>query len=361
MTAAPSLGADDLERLCVVAEQAGVLRLAAVSVDHPAFARAAEVLDDYLDAGMEGEMGFMARTREVRKAPDRLLEGARSVLVGLVPYRGEPGPVARYAQWADYHTQMHRRLESVVAALEAMVPGVESMICVDSKPLAERTAAMAAGLGFLGKNGCLIARGLGSYVLIGAVVTTAELAPTTTAPAPASDSSAMPWDACGSCTACLDACPTAAFDAPGRLDPRRCIAYLTIEHRGPIDESLAAGMGERVGGCDVCQEVCPHNASEHIAARVPEVAWLPPPPGRPRDPDPLCLAVVGNNQHKGFVKHTPLSRIPRPALRRNALIAVGNRPGPATQEERAVLEQVRDQDDAGLAAWAAWALARRGG
>ncbi len=366
-----SLTPELLERLVKAAQEAGIPRLAAVDVTHPAFDRAADALDRYLDEGFAGEMAFMERTREVRKRPDRLLAGARTVLVGLVPYRGEAGPVARYAQWADYHTQLHRRLEAVAQALSSSCAGASTLICVDSKPLSERTAAMAAGLGFLGKHGCLIAPGLGSYVLLGAVLTDVPLANPSkpeTRPEPTVRSElgpsstanrSAPWDACGSCTKCLDACPTSAFVAPGRLDPRRCIAYLTIEHRGDTEPGLAAQIGERVAGCDVCQEVCPYNASPSVHTRVDEHVWLPSPPGRERDPDPVRLANIGNNQHKGLVRHTPLNRIPRANLRKNALIALGNRSTPLAADEREALERALRDPDPTLQRWAAWALSQR--
>lgn len=347
-----------VQRLVDVAREAGIPRLGAVDVEHPAFDEAARALDRYLDEGCAGEMAFMERTREVRKRPDRLLEGARTVLVGLVPYRGEAGPLARYAQWADYHTQLHRRFEPVVEMLTSACPDARTSTCVDSKPLSERTAAMAAGLGFLGKHGCLIVPGLGSYVLLGAVLTDVPLAAPELSPAGAPDRGA-PWDACGSCTKCLDACPTQAFSAPGRLEPRRCIAYLTIEHRGSVEPDLAAKFGERVAGCDVCQEVCPYNASPAVHARVDDHVWLPPPPGRERDGDPVRLANIGNNQHKRLVEHTPLNRIPRASLRRNALIALGNRTGPLADDEREALERAGADPDATLRGWASWARARR--
>ena len=252
-----------LEELAVVAERVGLLRLAAVALDDPGFEPARAALGRHLDAGRHGEMGFMARTREVRARPEAMLAGARSALVVLVPYRGDDGPVARYARSADYHTVMHRRLDVVEQALRERLPGVETMVCVDTKPILERAAAVLAGLGFLGKNGCVIVPGLGSYVLLGEILTTAEWTGARV------DANAVLWDACGSCRRCLDACPTDAFTAPGELDPRRCISYLTIEHRGPIDDALADRMGERVAGCDVCQEVCPYNASTARDARVP--------------------------------------------------------------------------------------------
>ncbi len=344
-----------LDQLAREAEQLGLLRLGIVRLDHPGLARAQAVLGEYLDAGKHGEMEFLATTRAMRLDPHLLLAGARSALVALVPHAGVSGPVARYAQWADYHTEVHRRLQRLAERLEVLRPGVGSRICVDTKPLLERSVAMLAGLGFLGKHGCLIAPGLGSYVLIGTLITTARWTGPDHAEPPGD-----PWDACGSCTRCLDHCPTAAFEAPGKLDPRRCIAYLTIEHRGPIAEPLAERMGERVAGCDVCQEVCPYNQSESRASRVPAHAWLRPPPGHARVADPVRLAVVGNNQHRQFVKQTALDRIPRRALRRNALVALGNRQGAVEDDERAALVACCADPDAGLVEVARWAARRRG-
>lgn len=344
-----------LERLRDAARERGVMELGAVSLDDPRFSSSHARLDEFLDAGQHGEMEFLARTRALRKAPEGMLPGARSLLVGLVPYRGRSGPIARYAQAADYHTLLHNRLAGLRADLEAALPGVESLIFVDTKPVLERTAAALAGLGFIGKHGCLIAPGLGSYVLIGGLLTTA---PWSAAETPVEGTA--PWDACGSCQACLDACPTAAFDGPGRLDPRRCISYLTIEHRGAIAEALASRMGERIAGCDVCQEVCPYNRSEARGARVPESAWLADPPGRAREPDLIRLAGIGNAQHRAFVKHTALNRIPRRALRRNALLAIGNGDGPLSAPEREACDRAREDGDAQVRAAAERALRRRG-
>lgn len=344
-----------LAQLALHAEQLGLLRLGIVRLDHPGLARAQAALREYLEAGKQGEMAFMTTTAAMRLDPHLLLEGGRSALVALVPYAGVSGPVARYAQMADYHTEVHRRLQRLREHLEQLAPGVGSRICVDTKPLLERSIAMLAGLGFIGKHGCLIAPGLGSYVLIGALITTARWTGPDHAE-PVGD----PWDACGSCTRCLDHCPTAAFEAPGKLDPRRCIAYLTIEHRGPIAEELAERVGERVAGCDVCQEVCPYNQSETRASRVPVQAWLSGAPGHARIADVVKLAVVGNNQHRQFVKHTALDRIPRRALRRNALIALGNRTGVVEADERAALIASCGDADLGIAEVARWAALRRG-
>lgn len=353
----PALNEDDLEALGEQAERLGLLRLGAVDLAHPGFERARVALQRYLDRDAEGEMQFIRRTAELRTDPSGMLPGARSALVTVVPYAGEPGPIARYAQWADYHTELHRRLQQLAEAVHARCPGIETLICVDTKPVLERSVATLAGLGFLGKHGCLISPGLGSYVLIGVLLTTARWLGEDRARV---QPDRAPWDACGSCRLCLDACPTDAFDAPGVLDPRRCISYLTIEHRGPIDESLAVRMGERVAGCDVCQEVCPYNRSHAREDRVPLAAWLPAPPGRPRTAELERLVTLGNNQHRQFVKHTALTRIPRKALRRNAIVALGNRVGPLGERELEALREAAADPAPELAELARWAAARRG-
>lgn len=349
-----------LAALAVEAERFGLLGLGAVALDDPGFEPARAALADYLDRGLEGEMAFMRRTRAVRMHPEGMLPGARSAVVALVPYRGEAGPLARYLQSADYHTEVHRRLQRLADALAERVPGVESLICVDTKPVLERAAGALAGLGFLGKNGCLIAPGLGSYVVLGLLLTTARWSGRPV------DRPALPWDACGSCRRCLDACPTDAFEGPGRLDPRRCIAYLTIEHRGPIADELRGDVGPRIAGCDVCQEVCPYNRSEQREARVPDGAWLPPAGSGPsRVVDLPRLVGIGTNQYRQFIKGTALNRIPKRAMHRNAIVAIANGEGPLDAAEREALEAVVDGAEAGppgeLVELAKWALARRGG
>jgi epoxyqueuosine reductase len=350
----PALTEGDLEALGQVAERLGLLRLGAVDLAHPGFVPARAALQRYLERHAEGEMQFIRRTAEVRADPSAMLPGARSALVALVPYGGEPGPIARYAQWSDYHTELHSRLVRLAAAVHERSPTIQTLICVDTKPVLERAVAVLAGLGFLGKNGCLISPGLGSYVVIAVLLTTARWDGNDRAPTDRS-----PWDACGSCRLCLDACPTDAFDSPGVLDPRRCISYLTIEHRGPIAEQLVERIGVRVAGCDVCQEVCPYNRSQAREERVPLAAWLPA-PERPRTPDLVRLVNLGNNQHRQFVKHTPLTRIPRKALRRNAIVALGNREGPASEDELAALREAAADPAPELAELARWAAARRG-
>ncbi len=329
-TPTPILTPALLAELAIHAESVGLLRLGAVDLHHPGFAPAHAALDRFLATGKAGEMDFLVRTGEVRKHPEQMLPGARTLLVAAVPYTGEPGPVARYARTRDYHTVIHQRLIALERQLHALLPGVATLICVDTKPVLERSAAALAGLGFLGKHGCLIVPGLGSYVLLGEILCTAEYQTTTTPghrtaeyQATTATTPGLPWDACGACTRCLDACPTAAFDGPGDLDPRRCISYLTIEHRGPVPDHLADRLGERVAGCDVCQEVCPYNASSTRDRRVPAIAWIDPAPRPLADVDEL--AAISPSQYRAQVRHLAVRRIPRKQIRRNALLALGNR------------------------------------
>ncbi len=330
-----------LQQLAALAEQTGLMRLGAVRLDHPGFVPARAHLDHHLDQGWHGEMDFLARTRALRKDPTGMLPGARTALMVAVPYRGQAGPIARYAQSSDYHSAMFLRLEQLAGHVATLLPDAQTLVCVDTKPLLERTAAALAGLGFVGKHGLVIVPGLGSYVLLGALLCTAPL----TGPDAVQQLARARWDACGQCTKCLDACPTDAFEAPGQLDPRRCISYLTIEHRGPIEPALADAIGERIAGCDVCQEVCPYNGGAQRDDRVPVATWIDPPPGRDRTADLVELANVRSGRYRSFVKHTALRRIPRRALRRNALLAIGNREGPMSADERhAALEAAKDDD-----------------
>lgn len=352
-----TISAEIFRDLTAVADEAGLLRFGAVRLDDPRLDHSRAAFEAFIAAGHQGEMQFLAHTKTMREDTNLLLPGAQSALVGVMAYAGESSAVARYAQWADYHTIVHRRLELVAKRVRDLLPGGETKICVDTKPIPERAFAMLAGIGFQGKNGCLIVPGLGSYVVIGTILTTGALAfdPASEGRPSLSAPTATPWDACGSCRACLDDCPTDAFVGPALLDARKCISYLTIEHRGEIDEALAEQMGVRIAGCDVCQEVCPHNASPLLPKKTNERQRLPPVPGtRDRDLSLPAIAVISNNQHKGFVRHSALNRIPRRALRRNALIALGNTDGPMSAEEVGAVEIVASEEDSELQA-----LARR--
>ena len=219
-------------------------------------------LREWLADGRHGQMQWMANTVDVREDPRHrgMVEGAVSVVIGAFPYARDaarvgpaPGRVARYARGRDYHNVLSRKLRRAVKWLREL--GHEARFSVDSRPVLERAWAQRAGVGFVGKNCCLIVPGLGSHVFLGALVTTAELPV---------DEPMKPR--CGACRLCLDACPTKAFVGERQLDARRCISYLTIEHEGSIDNDLASQMGDWVFGCDVCQDVCPYNRTSLPAA-----------------------------------------------------------------------------------------------
>jgi epoxyqueuosine reductase len=223
---------------------------------------------EWLERGYAGEMNYLHDSR--REDPRRVLEGARSLIVAALNYNsaqlhstefaatgdGESpcGRISRYAWGDDYHKVLGRKLENLLAAMRAQIAEpFEARAYVDSGPVAERVAAKYAGLGWLAKNTCLINEELGSWLFLGVILTTLELASTLPRGEP------PPADLCGNCTLCLDACPTQAFAAPYVLDARRCISYLTIELRGAIPGELREDIGDAVFGCDICQDVCPWN------------------------------------------------------------------------------------------------------
>ena len=317
-----------------------------------------EFLRVWLARGYAGEMTYLERRVEERVDPRRLLEGARSVVaVGLVYDPGEAcepkpgtGEVARYAGGEDYHTVLRERLRALEAGLEALAARPLRMRSyVDTGPVAERVFAAYAGLGWIGKNTCLIHPRLGSYVFLAVLVTDLELAPDAREP-----------DHCGSCRACLDACPTDAFAAPYVLDATRCISYTTIEARGPIAPGLREAHGDRLFGCDICQEVCPWNLRERrrvpaddlgLRARLaPRSAWL----------RPSLVWVLGLTEEawREVTRKTALRRTKHRGLLRNALVAAGN------SGDVALAPHVRrhaEGPDPLLAEHARWALERLGG
>jgi epoxyqueuosine reductase len=279
-----------------------------VAIGPATLAHGAE-FERWLDSGRAGTMEYLAETRAERLDPARLLPGCRSVVAVALNYaREDDGAewrgVARYARGADYHNVMRPRLHELRDFLSAAA-GAQSRASLDTSAVLERDLAAAAGLGWIGKNTNLIAPGLGSYFFIGLVLTTAAL--------PADG--AQP-DRCGTCTACLDACPTAAFEAPYALDARRCIAYLTIEHRGPIPDEFHAPIGDWLFGCDVCQEVCPWNRHAPPARRTAPAT--PPPP-------PEVLVAMTDAEFRERFQGSPLKRARREGLARNAAIVLANR------------------------------------
>jgi epoxyqueuosine reductase len=306
----PSADADLKQRVQALAHELGFVR-AGVARAEPLHADA-ERLKAWLDAGYHGEMAYMQRTAEVRADPTHpgMLPSARSALVLAADYGGkrEGGAIARYARGRDYHNVLHRKLKPIVKLLRAA--GHDARAAVDSMPVMERALAQRAGIGFIGKNCCLIVPGVGSHVFLSVVLTSAELPP-----------DEPMRERCGQCRLCLDACPTSAFVAPRTLDARRCIAYLTIEQRGPIDPELRPRIGERVFGCDVCQDVCPWNraapaepamaafAAETAGTGLAEEGWL----------------GLSDAAFAQITEGSPLRRARREGLARNAAIALGNR------------------------------------
>ena len=307
-------------------------------------------LRSFVAAGEHGSMGWMARDIERRASPVALWPEVRSiVMLGIdVPpvldplaalERRDLGLIATYARRRDYHDVIKGRLKELAQTLIA-VAGAEVKVFVDTAPVMEKPLAAAAGLGWQGKHTVLLSRRSGNWLLLGAIFTTAELSPD----APATDH-------CGSCRLCLDICPTDAFPAPYRLDARRCIAYLTIEHKGTIARELRPAMGNRVFGCDDCLAVCPWNKfakASHEAARMAERADLA---ARPLGE----LARLDDAAFRKLFAGTPVKRTGRDCFVRNVLIAIGNSGDVGLAEEA-----VRLLDDASplVRAMAVWAGSR---
>jgi epoxyqueuosine reductase len=317
--------------------------------------RETEFLREWLARGYAGEMGYLTRRVEERVDPRRLLPGARSlVMVGLVydpgerrPAAAERGALARYAGGEDYHDVLGERLRALGTALEPLAGGPVAMRAyVDTGPVSERVFAAYAGLGWIGKNTCLIHPRLGSYLFLGALLTDLALAPDEREP-----------DHCGSCRACLDACPTQAFVAPYVLDATRCISYLTIEARGGVPFELREAFGDLVYGCDICQEVCPWNTRERrsvppdpqgLRARLaPRPEWAAP--------ALAWLLDLHEDAWRVATRRTALRRAKYRGLMRNALVAAGN------SGDASLAPHVRRHAEAAdplLAEHARWALER---
>jgi len=311
-----------------------------------------EIFHAWLDRGFAGAMrDWLDRHSQLRADPAHLLPGARSVImlatdhaIGTVATAMPPAPgrgrVARYAWGDDYHDLLRKRVNALAAWLERRVPGCRTRGVVDSAPLAEREFAWLAGLGWFGKNTMLINTEAGSYFLLTALLT--DLALPAAVP--------VQVDHCGTCTACLDACPTDAFVEPRVLDASRCISGLTIEDHGPIPEPLRAGIGAWVFGCDICQEVCPWNRHAPGSAE---------PTFQPRAGETtFALADLLGLDDPAFRRRfrgSAVLRSKRRGLLRSAAIALGNRPDP---DSAPALVAAVDDDDAVVRGAAAWALGR---
>ncbi|HJT70592.1 MAG TPA: tRNA epoxyqueuosine(34) reductase QueG [Terriglobales bacterium] len=312
---------------------------------------------EWIAAGHAGEMKYLESRNdagELRRASLKsVVPWARSVIVCAInyntaqPYSTElnnPGRgwISRYA-WSheDYHDSVLRRLREMEAKLKEVSGDIdfETRCYVDTGPIVERVYARYAGLGWQGKNTCLISQQIGSWLFLGVIITSLELQPDLPAP-----------DRCGTCTRCIDACPTHALIAPYQLDSSKCISYLTIEKRGAISEDLRTGIGHQVYGCDICQDVCPWNRKSPVTDK---------PEFQPREglvnPALAWLAEISEDEFREKFRGSPIKRAKRQGLRRNALIAIGNS---GDETLLPVLEKAVQDSDPVVAEAAAWAKRR---
>lgn len=313
----------------------------------------ADVLNDWLARGYAGEMGYIARRREAYDHPERVLAGVRSIVMAGVMYSGRaaqpssPGTarVARYALGAvDYHDVLRKKLRKVADTIHQAEPEAKTRVVVDTAPLLERDFARLAGLGWFGKNTMLINKHRGSWFFLGAILTTVDLEPD------------APHDTahCGTCTRCLEACPTDAFPEAGVLDASRCISYLTIELRdAPMPVELRSGVRDWAFGCDICQEVCPWNRRE----TEPSFVEFEPQPALEHPSAREILALTEAEFEERFGS-TPLSRPGRDVMCRNAAVVLGNS---GSQEFVPDLVTALEDSSSIVRGAAAWALGQLGG
>ncbi|MFL5576327.1 MAG: tRNA epoxyqueuosine(34) reductase QueG [Gemmatimonadaceae bacterium] len=308
----------------------------------------AAAFEEWVARGYAGEMHYLPRGAEKRRDTRLPYDGARSAVVVALSYGGrEPaGPVARYARGDDYHDLMVERLRELHARVDERVGRpVAGKAYVDTGPILERDLARRAGLGWFGKNTNLINPRLGSFFFLGALLLDLELEPD--APFEA--------DRCGSCTRCLDACPTGAFDGPRTLDATRCISYLTIELRGAIPEALRERMGGLVYGCDVCQEVCPWNVRFSEELKEPAFAAREAVAGMDARTLARELLAMTPEEFSRAFKGSPMKRAKPRGLKRNAAVVLGN---VGTPEDADVLTRALDDPEPLVRESAAWALGR---
>ena len=322
-------------------------------------------LPEWLDRGYAGEMRYLNDPR--RSDPRNVLEGAKSMIVVAINYNtphqppahpspdaGAPAPrgwISRYAWGDDYHDILREKLSALIARMRAQISEpFEARAYVDTGPIIERVAAKYAGLGWLGKNTCLIHPQLGSWLFLGVILTTLSLDPTIP------PGEAPPPDFCGTCTRCLDACPTKAFPQPYVLDARRCISYLTIELRGEIPEEFRPHVGNAVIGCDICQDVCPWNRKAPVAAPAFE------PRERLLAPELEWLASLTQEEFSAIFRKSAVKRAKWRGIVRNACVALGNSPAPldpaARERVNALLDRLASSGDALIASHARWALSQ---
>ncbi|MEM1272299.1 MAG: tRNA epoxyqueuosine(34) reductase QueG [Pseudomonadota bacterium] len=315
-----------------------------------AIPQAPDKLARFLKADRHGQMAWMAERRHWRANPAALWPAAKSVIMLADSYRPAEDPlgsldkrdkatISVYARGRDYHDVVKKRLKGLGRWLLDQEIGHEIKVFVDTAPVMEKPLAQAAGIGWQGKHTNLLSRDFGNWVFLGAIFTTIDLPKDTPAD-----------ERCGSCTACLDICPTNAFPAPFQLDARRCISYLTIEHRGPVDPSLRPGMGNRIYGCDDCLAVCPWNkfatdaAETRYAARHDLV-----------EPPLAELAALDDAGFRAKFSGSPIKRIGRDRFVRNVAYAIGN--SGLGRLKHSVQTLTNDADPA-VADAARWAIGR---
>ena len=303
-------------RLWDVAQDAGFAKMGVCQPD--AAPETAQRLSAFVEAGYQGQMSWMAERMNWRGSPQDLWPECRSVIMLAEMYtpehdprtvlsRPELGAISVYAQNKDYHDVAKKRLKKVGRWLVEQ-GNIHIKVFVDTAPVMEKPLAQAAGLGWQGKHTNLLARDLGNWFFLGAIFTTAELEP-----------DQAQTDNCGSCTACLEACPTNAFPAPFQLDARRCISYLTIEHKGPVETELREKMGNHIYGCDDCLAACPWNKFAVVATEMKYAAR-----DELKAPELAALVSFDDASFRAHFAGSPIKRIGRDRFTRNILYAIGN-------------------------------------
>lgn len=324
--------------------------------------------EDWLDKGFGAEMSYLRRHLKVKKDPSALLNGAKSVICLGINYftadipeerKNDPsrGIISRYAWGLDYHNVIKQKLEELHSFINfAYHSELDAKFCVDTVPLLEREFAGRAGIGWIGKSSNLINREYGSWLFLAELILTKELVYDKVEAATSTGQSGGRFrlrHRCGTCTRCLDACPTNALIAPHTLDSRKCISYLTIEHKGIIPRELRPAIGNRIFGCDVCQEVCPWNRH---AKRTDEQGFFPR--KMRTTPKLLELMRLTDGEFRNRFKNSPIERTKRRGLLRNVAIAIGNW---GDRSAVPVLIEALNDPEPLVRIHVAWALGRCGG
>lgn len=337
------------DRLRQRAQEEGFAMMGVCAPD--AIPDAAGHLATYVDKGRHGQMAWMAERMHWRGNPAELWPDAKSVVMLAEPYtpthdplavleQSDCGAISVYAQNRDYHDAVKKRLKRVGRWLIEQSAGTEIKVFVDTAPVMEKPLGAAAGLGWQGKHTNLVSGDLGNWFFLGAIFTTVDF-----------DKDTAGKDQCGSCRACLDICPTNAFPAPYQLDARRCISYLTIEHKGPVDEELRSLMGNRIYGCDDCLAVCPWNK---FAVEARDMGYIA------REeliaPKLAELAKLDDATFRTFFSKSPVKRIGRDQFVRNVLYAIGNSADAGLKTVATDLSNDADPTVADAARWAALRL-----